>query len=289
MSRAFASNSNRFAKSKARIAIIDADSILYAVALSAEMKAGGDERSEDLYFTIKDEEQCYREVVSRLDELVESVGAEDAIVCLTTSKCFRYGLLPTYKANRQATRRPSLLLPLQALVQERRPFGVLAVKGLEADDVCGVSCGALQKAGLREPVICSIDKDLRSVPGLVYSPRHPEDGVQEISEAAADRAHLYQTLIGDPVDGYTGCPGIGPKKANKILDECGHSSKALQWAFIEGAFMKRGQTPQYALTQARVARILRGSDWDATRRDITLWSPEGMSPEVVPLDSLAVH
>jgi DNA polymerase-1 len=286
--RKFGTMPNRFAKSRARLAIIDGDSILYAVALSAEMKAGNEE-GEDLWFQLKDEEECYREVVARLDEQVTAVGAEDAIVALTTSPCFRYAILPTYKANRKATRRPPMLLPLQAMVQERKPFGTLAVRGLEADDVCGVSSGALQKAGLREPVIVSIDKDLRSIPGLVFSPRHPELGVEEITEEAADRAHLYQTLIGDPVDGYTGCPGVGPKKANRILDECSHSSRALQWAFIEGAFMKRGQTPSYALTQARVARILRSSEWDAYRRDITLWSPEGASQDVVPLDSLAVH
>lgn len=272
-----------------RLAIIDGDSIIYATALGAEMKAGKGTADEDLWFPVKDEEECYSEVVAKLEALVDDVGAEDAIVCLTTSHCFRYALLPTYKANRNATRRPSMLLPLQAMVQERRPFGVLAVKGLEADDVCGVSSTALQKAGLREPVIVSIDKDMKSVPGLVYSPMKADLGIQEISLEAADRAHLYQTLIGDPVDGYTGCPGIGPKKAEKLLDQCKHSTAGSQWAFVEGAFMARGRTPKYALTQARVARILRMSDWDATTRDLTLWSPEGVSPEVVPLDSLTVH
>lgn len=267
-----------------RLAIIDADSILYATALGAEIKAG-----EDLWFDIKDVEQCYSEVVDKLEALVGDVGAEDAIICLTDSKCFRYALLPTYKANRNATRRPSVLLPLRALVQERRPFGVVTVRGLEADDVCGVSSGALQKAGLREPVIVSIDKDMRSVPGLVYSPMHHKEGIQEITLEAADRAHFYQTLVGDPVDGYTGCPGIGPKKAAKILDQCAHATAGSQWAFVEGAFMTRGQTPKYALTQARVARILRVSDWDAIKRDITLWSPKGVSPEIVPLDSLSIH
>jgi DNA polymerase-1 len=144
-------------------------------------------------------------------------------------------------------------------------------------------------AGLREPVVVSIDKDMRSVPGLVYSPMKADEGIMEITESAADRAHFYQTLIGDPVDGYTGCPGVGPIKANKILDQCQHASLGAQWAFVEGAFMSRGMTPKYALTQARVARILRWSDWDATKRDLTLWSPEGSAPEVVPLDSLTVH
>lgn len=271
-----------------RLAVIDADSVLYTTALSAEMKAGSQD-GEDLWFEIKDLTQCYAEVVDKLECLVDLVEAEDAIVCLTASKCFRYGLLPTYKANRNGMRRPAMLLDLQAMVMERRPFGVLAVKGLEADDVCGISAGALQKAGLREPVIVSIDKDMKSVPGLVFSPMRADEGILEVSLQQADRAHLYQTLIGDPVDGYTGCPGVGPKKATKLLDECAHASSGSQWAFVEGAFLARGQTARYALTQARVARILRASDWDATKKDISLWSPEGIFPEVVPLESLLVH
>ena len=278
------------ANSRARIALIDADSILYAAALGAEMKAAAaGPEGEDLWFPIKDVSECYREVVDRLDELVGEVKAEDAIVALTVYKCFRYAILPTYKANRTGMRRPSILPELQAAVLEKRPFGVVQVRGLEADDVCGVSSGHLQEAGLREPVIVSIDKDLRSVPGLVYSPRRHEVGIEEISSAAADRAFFYQTLVGDPVDGYTGCPGIGPKKAEKILDQCEGASEGVQWGWVEGAFMKRGYTPTYALTQARVARILRGPDWDASTRDITLWSPEGQPPEIVPLDSLSVN
>lgn len=271
-----------------RLAIIDADSVLYATALGAEMKASGQD-GEDVWFELKDAEQCYREVVDKLEALVDDVGAEDAIVCLTVHKCFRYALLPTYKANRNSTRRPAVLQELQALVQERRPFGVVQVRGLEADDVCGVSSGALQKAGLREPVIVSIDKDMKSVPGLVYSSMKSDLGVQEVTTEQADRAFFYQTLIGDAVDGYTGCPGVGPKKAEKILDQCAHASLGSQWAFVEAAFLTRGHTAKYALTQARVARILRLPDWDATTGDLRLWSPEGIPAEVVPLDSLLIH
>jgi hypothetical protein len=42
--------------------------------------------------------------------------------------------------------------------------------------------------------------------------------MHEITEAQADRFHMIQTLTGDVTDGYPGCPGIGPVKAEQILN-----------------------------------------------------------------------
>lgn len=260
---------------KSRIAIIDADSVLYSTACGAEACAPKQgETGEDLWFQVKSLAQCYAEVVDKLEALVDDVKASDAIICLTTTKCFRYEILPTYKANRENTRRPAVLKDLQARVQERRPFGVVCVKGLEADDVCGISAGHLQGTPLREPVVISIDKDMRQIPGLSYDPRDPKAGIVEVTEAEADRAHLYQTLIGDSTDHYTGCPGMGPKRANKLLDEIAHHSPRLQWGYILGCFQRRSLGVDYALTQARVARILRSTDWDASNKEVRLWTPE---------------
>jgi 5'-3' exonuclease len=257
-----------------RIALIDADSILYAQACASEARAKGQsEEGSDLYFPVRDAEAAYKDVVKRLQEVTEAVGAEDALICLTTTKCFRYDLLPTYKAHRVDAHRPAMLQDLQRMVQERRPYGVLCVRGIEADDVCGISSGHLRDAGLKEPVICSIDKDLLSIPGLTYSTRKAAMGVYEVSQADADRAFLYQTLVGDVTDNYTGCPGVGPKKATAILDQCAGATLGEQWRWTLQAFTNRGHLGSYALTQARVARILRSSDWDAATKAVLLWEP----------------
>lgn len=269
----------KLASSTTRFALIDADSILYAVALQAEAKVVGRNGDEDEYFMVKDGNECYREVVARLENLVQEVGASDALICLTPpGKCYRYNLLPTYKANRATFRRPSILVPLQAMVAERKPFATLAVRGLEADDICGISSTSLQKANMREPVIVSIDKDMQQIPGLSYSwmaaARNGTVGlVQYTSEFEGDRMHFYQTLVGDVVDNYTGCPMIGPKKADKILDECVVTHGELDWAWIYEAFKRKGLSEEYALTQARVARILRCEDWDPKHKEVTLWKP----------------
>lgn len=283
---------NKLKNSTARFALIDADSILYAVALQSELTSRGTGHGgEDEFFQVKDGNECYREVVSRLEALVQEVGAEDALICLTPpGKSYRYALLPSYKANRATSRRPDILVPLQAMVAERKPFRTLAVRGLEADDICGISQGQLQMANLREPVIVSIDKDMLQIPGLNYSwmaaARSGTVGqLNEISEFDGDRMHLYQTLVGDVVDNYTGCPGIGAKKADKLLDACVESVGCLDWRWIVEAFKKKGHDESYALTQARVARILRHTDWDSKHKEVTLWKPLAFaqcSPEVKP-------
>lgn len=263
--------------SSARIAIIDADSVLYAVALSAEaLSKGSGDHGDDEWVQMKDGEQCYRETVSQLERLVQAVDAEDAIICLSPTgvSSFRKAILPTYKENRAAYRRPDLLKPLQAMIQHRRPFGTLAVRGLEADDVCGITATTLARAGMRTSVIVSIDKDMQSIPGLLYTWLHKERGVIEITPEEADRSHLYQTLIGDTVDNYTGCPGMGPKKAFALLDELKDATGWSRWDAIVDKFKKRGLTEEYALTQARVARILRAEDWDDKAKEIRLWTPE---------------
>lgn len=269
-----------FRNSKTRIALIDADSVLYATALGAEREIGKDE-----YLEIKTVHQCYEEVCSQLENLINAVRADDAIICLSPTgvRTFRYCLLPTYKSHRNNQRRPFMLLPLQRMIADKKPWGVMAVRGLEADDVCGISSGTLQAANLREPVIVSIDKDLKGIPGLLYSWVHPEDGIVEISGAEADRAHLYQTLVGDSADCYTGCPGIGPKKADKFLDEyCTPKLMGTLWGNILELFQEHGADPTYALTQARVARILRSTDWNAATKEVTLWTPQSLLPDRTP-------
>lgn len=260
------------AGSRARVALIDADSVLYAVACGAEAKMS----DPDEYIQLKDEGECLHEVHRRFEELVDQIEADDAIVCLSVTRSFRCTILPTYKANRAGLRKPTMLPRLRQLVSEKRkPFGVLTVPGLEADDVCGISSTALQKSDLREPIIVSIDKDMRSVPGLSWSwygkSRYEEPVVIETSIGEADRMHMLQTLMGDPVDGYTGCPFIGRVKAALLLD--GVKEVSQWWDAVVNAYGRKGLSADDALTQARVARILRDTDWNSERKEISLWVP----------------
>jgi DNA polymerase-1 len=119
----------------------------------------------------------------------------------------------------------------------------------------------------------SIDKDMLQIPGLSYSWIKKEHGIVETSAAEGDRMHFLQMLVGDTVDNYTGCPGIGPKKAEKFLNTYADATEWSKWNAIVDLFKKKGLDEEYALTQARVSRILRSSDWNPKTHEVKLWQP----------------
>jgi DNA polymerase-1 len=73
--------------------------------------------------------------------------------------------------------------------------------------------------------------------------------------------------MGDATDGFSGCPTVGAKTAEKIL------SKSPSWSTVVSTYAKHNLNETYALTQARLARILRFTDWDVERSQIILWEP----------------
>ena len=88
-----------------------------------------------------------------------------------------------------------------------------------------------------------------------------------ITEKEADYWHFFQTLTGDTIDGYSGCPGIGAVNAKRILDE------DPSWESVVKTFNKKGFTEEDALVQARCARILRASDYNFDTEEVILWTP----------------
>ena len=110
------------------------------------------------------------------------------------------------------------------------------------------------------------DKDFKTIPGRFYDFLRNE--FYDITQEEADYWHLFQTLIGDTTDNYKGCPGCGAVSAKKLLD-----SEGATWETIVGAFEKKGLSESDALVQARVARILRASDYDFETKKPILWSP----------------
>jgi DNA polymerase-1 len=130
------------------------------------------------------------------------------------------------------------------------------------------------KPGKSPKIIVSDDKDMKTIPGLLYR----QGELIEVTEADADYWHMYQTLIGDSADGYAGLPGCGPKTAEKILNfkdgeqYCtwtGHTA----WRVVVEAFEAKGLTADDTLLQARLARILRNSDFDPITKKVKLWTP----------------
>lgn len=239
--------------------LIDADVVAYQAAASVEVASHWG----DGYWTWHcDENEVKLAVRDQIDNYMDDLKGKDYKLCLTDSAGnFRFGVLPTYKGNRASVKKPLVLKSVkQWMIDELDAY---FRPGLEGDDCMGIL--ATMK-GKGDKIIVSIDKDMKTIPGLFYRAGVDAE-VVEISEPEADYWHLYQTLTGDTTDGYSGCPGIGPKKAEALLNG------VADWSVVVAAFEKAGLSENEALVQARVARILRASDYDFKKKEPILWNP----------------
>jgi DNA polymerase-1 len=236
--------------------LIDGDILIYKAISSVEQEI---EFEPDVWMMMTDLGDAKDAFVTQLTNLIMQVDGCEPKICVSDSQAnFRKEIYPQYKANRKGQRKPMGFKPFRQWVLSSYPC--LSKPSLEADDVLGILA---TKPG-NNAIIYSIDKDLKQIPG-----QHLVDGeIIEISEDEGDYLHLMQTLTGDPVDGYPGCPGIGKAKAEKIL------THGPYWPRIVETFEKAGLTEEDALVQARVARILRWDDWDQASQQVKLWSPE---------------
>lgn len=251
-----------------RVLLLDADVIAYEAAASVEEAI---DWGDGFWTWHCDENQTKAAVHTLIDRAMDTLSGDEYKLCLTDSEGnFRKSILPSYKGNRAKTKKPLLLLHIkQWMIDELSAY---FRPGLEGDDCMGIL--ATMK-GKDERIIVSIDKDMKTIPGLFC--RDLSTGVIiETPEHVADYWHLFQTLTGDTTDGYSGCPGVGPKKAEAILAPFfDGTSLDLEgaWAAIVAAYEKAGLNESEALTQARVARILRASDYDFKKKEPIRWTP----------------
>lgn len=271
-------------------ALVDADILAYQAASASEVPVKWDD---DLWTLHAYESEAERRFDAMLASIVEATKADKVVLALSDpTSNWRKEVLPTYKSNRKDTRKPMLLKYLKDRAMANHETFLWPT--LEGDDCIGI-LATMKKTG--DCIICSLDKDFKTIPG-----RHYNFGTQEFFEitgTAADRWHLRQTLTGDTTDGYSGCPGIGAETAEKLLDDpvlFEHTEKVLKsgprkgelikewtkrplqegetlWDMVVSCYRKAGLGEEEALTQARVARICRSSDYNFNTKQVILWSP----------------
>lgn len=251
------------------LAIIDADVEIFAIASREQSKGGGKIVGLDFDLGSPRTVTLVEEIIAGYEAMTERAGCKSFVLMLTDKQNWRKEVLPTYKANRKKKERPPLLAELREAILTHPTLPVRQVQDLEGDDLCGIFQTKMQGSGSRT-VIISIDKDMRTIPGWHFNPN--KDTVPyKVSAGEAVYMHMTQTLTGDPVDHYKGCPGIGPKKAEKILRPAFGKSAEL-WKLVVDTYVKRGKTLEDALVQARVAYILQDDNWDRNK-GIRLWTP----------------
>jgi DNA polymerase-1 len=229
-----------------------------------------------------DLEQAKAHIDSRLNKLVEDLSADAVALALSEyDDPWRKRVLPTYKANRLEKRKPMVYWALREYLTETRQ--VFTKPGLEGDDVVGILFTS-DKVFPGERIVVYEDKDLLQLPGIHLrlcrmKPGPVTNSLFTVTKSEGNLWHMLQTLAGDVTDGYTGIPGVGPKKAAKILepffgdpadesdDLCG------AWQAVVAAYERAGLTADDALATARIARICRASDWHFTKKEVKLWTP----------------
>lgn len=246
-----------------RTLLIDGDVVAYQFATAAETPIHW---GDDLWTLHADAKEAKAKMDNFLAGLKEDLEADQMVIALSdrTRNYFRKQILPTYKAGRDKVRKPIILRELREHLETQ--YKSYERPGLEGDDILGI-LATTDKIIKGEKLIVSIDKDLKTVPGLHYNTNKPELGVYSISEEEANYWHFFQTLTGDSSDGYIGCPGVGPKRSEELLSE------SPTWETIERVFQKSGLGFHEALVQGRIARILRATDYDFKKKQAILWMP----------------
>lgn len=164
---------------------------------------------------------------------------------------FRHDMVETYKAQRDET--PDILVQQMGLVRELVAafgMGMVDVVGYEADDVLATLA---TQARDRDDDVFVVTGD-RDAYQLVEDPHirvlytasrgvselklYDEAAVAERTGVPPDRYVTYAALRGDPSDNLPGVPGVGEKKAAKLVNDYGD---------LDGIFAAAGdQTPKLA-------------------------------------------
>lgn len=214
---------------EARIALIDADILLYRCGFAADSQMRGRLMEETQAANPEwTEEQVKESALMQLDfndylhfalgntrTTIETIieGKESYRTFLTGQGNFREGiatLLP-YKGNRDPTHKPKYYAEIKKYLIER--WNAEVIEGMEADDALGIAQWAARD---KSTVICSIDKDLNMIPGWHYNIRTKEQYFVSLDEA--NKMFFWQMLVGDGTDNIPGIKGMGKVRSSKLLD-----------------------------------------------------------------------
>jgi 5'-3' exonuclease len=172
--------------------LVDGDIVCYRCAVS-----------------VKDDEPVEL-VINRIDNLmtqiIDDTEASEFEFYIKGEKNFRYYINPDYKANRIQPKPFHLESAYQYVLDcwNAIPSGIY-----ESDDLLGIQ----QRS---DTIIASIDKDLLMIPGMHWNFVKLEK--QRVSYMDGIRKFWKQMMIGDTSDNIYGIQGIGPKKAEKLID-----------------------------------------------------------------------
>lgn len=203
---------------KPNVAFVDADFLVYRIGFSC-----GENETEQI-------------AKNRLTEWFNDIvfirlKCEDYEAFITGKTNFRFAVATTvpYKGNRKNTEKPKFYEELRSHLVA---LGATVSENQEADD--DVAIRSTQFQGW----IVHVDKDLDQLPGWHYNPVQDKEYFLEPLEALKN--FYSQLLQGDRTDNIKGIKGIGPKKAEKVLQNC--QSEEEMYKAVKEAYEKAGET-----------------------------------------------
>ena len=200
------------------ILLVDADSLLWrANYLKKENPedTGFNTDFEDVKFKF-DETLMY--MSNQIEEdYGEAFNIEHTMLFLEGRGNYRKWFSREYKIKRKDRPKPPLLEPLRKWVVDRYPTFVSY--NVETDDSLVATYKEWYGKGY-ELIICSMDKDIRTVPCVIWDYYYTRNELIVVSEEEAMHNFWVMMLMGDAGDDVQGIKGIGDKKANSLFANC---------------------------------------------------------------------
>jgi DNA polymerase I len=163
-----------------------------------------------------------------LSKISKEHEADYMVFCLESKvKGFREDIYGDYKGNRpDAPEDFKAQLPIAIEWLHKLGLKTMSVDSFEADDIIAAICKVAQKDGLKTRIV-SHDKDLYQLikdgQTVVWEPSKKiivdEEGCIAKFGVHPSLFIDFQALIGDSVDNVPGVRGIGPKTAEKLINE----------------------------------------------------------------------
>ena len=190
--------------------------------------------------------------VNTLQELLGRHHPSHIAVCIDPGgKTFRHEAYDQYKANRDATPEGILVaVPYIERILAAYHIPVIRVSGYEADDVIGTLSRQAQQRGFLTYMVTG-DKDFGQLVTdkvKIYNPSKGElMGVDEVNAKYGLQDPLQVIdilgLMGDTADNIPGCPGVGPKTAEKLVQQYGSVENLLAHSGeLKGALKEKVET-----------------------------------------------
>jgi DNA polymerase-1 len=204
--------------------------------------------------------------VNTLQDLLKREQPSHIAVCFDPpgGKTFRHENYEPYKANREKTPEGILVaVPYIKRILEAYHIPIYEVEGFEADDVIGTLAHLAEQQGFFTYMVTG-DKDFGQLvtPNIkILDPKKSEIlGVEEINAKYGIQSPVQLIdilgLMGDTADNIPGCPGVGPKNAEKLIQQFGSIENLL-----EHTDQLKGAQQKNIIENAELIRL---SKWLAT-------------------------